>query len=83
MCTVQHLFGAAWQSSYEIVFTLFTFFFFFGGPGRDYVGEADSIVSQLLVNHLLYKVQDLLAQQDIPVSEIVFTLFSFFRWTKS
>ena len=66
--------------------------FFFGGPGlsipdqswgRDYVGEADSIVSQLLVNHLLYKVQDLLAQQDIPVSEIVFTLFSFFWWTKS
>ena len=76
---------------YEIVFTLF-FLSFFGGPGlsipdqswvRDSVGEADSIVVQLLVTHLLYTVQDLLAQQDSPVSETVFTLFSFFWWTKS
>ena len=43
------------------------------------MGEAESIVSQLLVNHLLYKVQDLLAQQDIPVSEIVFTIRSELR----
>ena len=42
------------------------------------MGEADSIVGQFLVTHLLYTVQDLLAQQDSPVSEIVFTLFSFF-----
>ena len=70
---------------------------FFGGPslsisdqnwGRDSVGKAASIVDQLLVTHLLYTVQDLLAQQDSPVSEIVFTLFSFFFlfffwWTRS
>ena len=42
------------------------------------MGKAASIVDQLLVTHLLYTVQDLLAQQDSPVSEIVFTLFSFF-----
>ena len=50
------------------------------------MGKAASIVDQLLVTHLLYTVQDLLAQQDSPVSEIVFTLFSFFFffwWTKS
>ena len=42
------------------------------------MGKAASIVDQLLVTHLLYTVQDLLAQQDSPFSEIVFTLFSFF-----
>ena len=42
------------------------------------MGKAASIVDQLLVTHLLYTVQDLLVQQDSPVSEIVFTLFSFF-----
>ena len=42
------------------------------------MGEADSIVGQFLVTHLLYTVQDPLAQQDSPVSEIVFTLFSIF-----
>ena len=49
------------------------------------MGKAASIVDQLLVTHLLYTVQDLLAQQDSPVSEIVFTLFSFFFfwWTRS
>ena len=51
------------------------------------MGEADSIVGKFLVTHLLYTVQDPLAQQDSPVSEIVFTLFSifffFFWWTRS
>ena len=42
------------------------------------MGKAASIVDQLLVTYLLYTVQDLLAQQDSPVSEVVFTLFSFF-----
>ena len=91
LCTFQHMFGAAWQSClWNSFHTLLPFFF--GGPGlsipdqswvRDSVGEADSIVVQLLVTHLLYTVQDLLAQQDSPVSETVFTLFSFFWWTKS
>ena len=90
-----HSSASVWSSMAVLLWNSFHTllpFFFFGGPGlsipdqswgRDYVGEADSIVSQLSVNHLLYKVQDLLAQQDIPVSEIVFTLFSFFWWTKS
>ena len=47
------------------------------------MGEADSIVGKFLVTHLLYTVQDPLAQQDSPVSEIVFTLFSIFWWTRS
>ena len=42
------------------------------------MGKAASIVDQLLVTYLLYTVQDLLAQQDSPVSEVVFPLFSFF-----
>ena len=39
------------------------------------MGEADSIVSQLLVTHLLYTVQDLLAQQDSPVLQNSFSPF--------
>ena len=34
--------------------------------------------NERIIQNYLYTVQDLLAQQDSPVSEIVFTLFSFF-----
>ena len=64
---------------------------FFGVPslsisdqncGRDSVGKAASIVGQLLVTHLLYTVQNLLAQQDSPNSfHTLLLFFFFFLWT--
>ena len=42
------------------------------------MGKAASIVGQLLVTHLLYTVQNLLAQQDSPNSFHTLLLFFFF-----
>ena len=76
----------------ETVFTLFSLFFF-GGPrlsitdqdcGRDFMGEANSNLSQPFGIHLLYTIQDSFSSAWQSSSETVFTLFSlFFWWTMS
>ena len=61
---------------------------FFGGPGqdwgRDFMGEANTIVGQLSVTHLLYTVQDLFCAARQPRFQNSFhTPLFVFCWTKS
>ena len=66
---------------------------FFGGPslsipgqdwGRDFMGEANTIVGQLSVTHLLYTVQDLFCAARQPRFQNSFhTPLFVFWWTKS
>ena len=83
--TIQNPYSSAWQSSSETVFTLFSLFF--GGPclsitdqdcGRDFMGEADSNLSQPFGTYLLYTIQNPYSSAWQSSSETVFTLFSLF-----
>ena len=61
---------------------------FFGGPGqdwgRDFMGEANTIVGQLSVTHLLYTVQDLFCAARQPRFQNSFhTPLFVFWWTRS
>ena len=88
ICLVQHDSPVS-----EIVFTLFSFFFFFGGPSLcilEIKNEEETL--QVKLTPLWVSFQSpisctqfriCLVQHDSSVSETVFTPFSFFWWTRT